>query len=430
MMPRPEYVRQQIVSYPELAEDRGNLESRLNAESGRINSMLRRRGDDKCDLLSEFNSALTVMKKKTSKKVGVLVREFERRKAAFQYSRSQEARTGVIDVNRLHSYKVSDEIFLSKSVLADAKSHGMIFLVDYSGSMNSVLSNVIEQTLNLVEFCKKVGIPFEVYSFTDDARRRYKGGEITSARYEVDLSDVVVANLLSSKLSRSKYEEAVRNLWCQVWLSESGNNSDAVRSRFENLGGTPLNTVLTMMHQLIRDFQSEHRVQKTLFVTLTDGDSHSLDYTCEREDIKHELRVNVNGKSHSISARCTEDYLKMIEDIPNVETIGFFLPSGRSKIKQELQWKFGIRSQPKLNKLTNDYKKNGFIQLSDTLGYSTYFYLTPAVKIEDDDFSFESDDDLATSKRAQNKLAREFSKHNGDAKRSRVLMTQIAEKVA
>ena len=51
----------------------------------------------------------------THKYVNVLKKEFDMRKAAYQYSRATVARTGVLNVNKLHSYKIDDDIFLSRS---------------------------------------------------------------------------------------------------------------------------------------------------------------------------------------------------------------------------------------------------------------------------------------------------------------------------
>jgi len=102
----------------------------------------------------------------TKKHVAILVKEFERRKAAYQYSRATRSTTGALDVNRLHSYRFEDQIFKSVTRLADAKNHGMVFFIDYSGSMRDTIGRVIVQALQLVTFCKAVGIPFEVYGFT------------------------------------------------------------------------------------------------------------------------------------------------------------------------------------------------------------------------------------------------------------------------
>ena len=112
-------------------------------------------------------------KKDSKKNVALLVREFERKKSAYEYSRAQTSATGSIDPNKIHTYKYDDQIFKSVTRLATSKDHGMVFFVDWSGSMNRVLHDVIQQTLQLAFFCKAVGIPFSVYGFTTAMGARY-----------------------------------------------------------------------------------------------------------------------------------------------------------------------------------------------------------------------------------------------------------------
>ena len=44
----------------------------------------------------------------------------------------------------------------------------MIFVLDWSGSMQYEILATVKQLLNLTAFCKKVQIPFEVYAFTNE----------------------------------------------------------------------------------------------------------------------------------------------------------------------------------------------------------------------------------------------------------------------
>ena len=44
----------------------------------------------------------------------------------------------------------------------------MMMLLDWSGSMSDVLFDTVKQLINLVEFCRKVNIPYEVYFFTSE----------------------------------------------------------------------------------------------------------------------------------------------------------------------------------------------------------------------------------------------------------------------
>ena len=92
--------------------------------------------------------------KESKKAVNFAVKEFEQRKAAYQYTRAQTAKTGRIDVNKLWSYKTSEDIFAQVTRLADAKNHGMMMLLDWSGSMSDTIFKTVLQTIHLVSFCQ------------------------------------------------------------------------------------------------------------------------------------------------------------------------------------------------------------------------------------------------------------------------------------
>ena len=88
---------------------------------------------------------------KTSRKnVNFAVKEFEMRKAAHQWQRATTAKSGSLDVNKVHSYKYNEDIFAKVTSLADAKNHGMMMLIDYSGSMSYSMPGVLDQLMHLV----------------------------------------------------------------------------------------------------------------------------------------------------------------------------------------------------------------------------------------------------------------------------------------
>jgi len=409
--PRRSYIYDTIIDYKKLATDR--------RECSGVEGAYTLSNSHRVEKFSEF-------KKITNKKVGTLVREFEQRKAAFQYSRATQSRTGKLDVNKLHSYKLIDELFLSQTKLADAKSHGMIFLLDYSGSMSNVVGDVIMQTLNLITFCKKVNIPFRVYSFTSTWFYTEDSSRPSAAPHEVDLSNVSLVEQISSDLSKSNYDEAFKSLWVSATY--------CVRySKYDQLGGTPLNAVLTMMPTVINDFIAKHSVQKLNFVTLTDGDSERLrsntNFNGEEATSAGKYRVNLAGKTHQISPRDTSTLMSIIHNMPCVTTLGFYLPSCkrgvRNAINRMTKW-----DQKKSSKYTKIHKKDGFVVVEAT-GYDTYYVLDHTVKIDDTEFEFQNDGvDIASTKKAQTKLAKEFSKHHGAARKTRVLLTNIATQIA
>ena len=51
--------------------------------------------------------------------------------------------------------------------------------------MHFVINDTVKQLLNLLWFCKKVNIPFEVYGFTNDSAAEWRNRS-TSGRHELD----------------------------------------------------------------------------------------------------------------------------------------------------------------------------------------------------------------------------------------------------
>ena len=73
--------------------------------------------------------------KESSNVVNYLVKEFEMKKNAKMYARASQDKTGTIDPNKLHTYKFAEDIFKKITTVPNQKNHGMVFLLDWSGSM-------------------------------------------------------------------------------------------------------------------------------------------------------------------------------------------------------------------------------------------------------------------------------------------------------
>ena len=63
----------------------------------------------------------TQFKNSSMKTVNYLVKEFEMKKSADAYKRASISKTGVINVNKLHSYKFNDDIFKKMTVIPDVQ---------------------------------------------------------------------------------------------------------------------------------------------------------------------------------------------------------------------------------------------------------------------------------------------------------------------
>ena len=112
--------------------------------------------DRRIKYLNWLKNDFTKFKNDNKKTVMYLVKEFEMKKSATAYKRATTSKTGIIDPLKLSSYKYNDDIFKKLTILPDAKNHGMIMLLDWSGSMCDVIKQTIDQLLNLIWFAKKL----------------------------------------------------------------------------------------------------------------------------------------------------------------------------------------------------------------------------------------------------------------------------------
>ena len=380
----------------------------------------------------QFISDFADYKKKVKKKVGVLIREFERRKAAFRYSRAEEARVGTIDVNSLHKYRYDDQIFNSVTRLADGKNHGMIFYIDYSGSMANVLKDVIDQTLNLVYFCKKMSIPFEVYGYT--SRHTFDRDEIkdVSADTEINLDSCVLNHLMSSDMSKTEFETAFEQLYFQH--REINGHWCSALSHFEQMGGTPLNDVIMIANHHCNDFQKKHRVDKLNVIILSDGDSQRSSSKRKTSGITSfegkKINLHPRGRHYygdrnhyTFSDPQQETLLALLRKKATV--IGMYLPSSLKDGKRKISL-----AEDSAEKFRKDYSKNKFVNLSNVGGYDSLMILPHNLEIRDvGDIDF-SEKDIAGDRKAQARLAKQFAKSHSESKKSRVILTKFAELIA
>jgi len=249
----------------------------------------------KSTYIEPIDEALLQYKREAEKEVNYLVKEFECRKSADAYARAATSRTGVLDTTKLHTYKYNEDIFKKVTVLPDGKNHGLLFLLDWSGSMHECLGATVKQLLNLVWFCKKVNIPFRVYGFTNcyfanDEVRGYYHSSNNSLIKEQKKNEVFISEsyrlleFLSSEGNIKEFDRQIRNFWrltCAMarditqWI-------DAPQ-RF-HLSGTPLDTSLIILHNIIPQFKKKYDLQKVQTIILTDGESEPLSYSAESEN--------------------------------------------------------------------------------------------------------------------------------------------------
>ena len=215
-------------------------------------------------------------KKSAQKEVNYLVKEFECKKAADSYARSSTSRTGVLDCSKLHTYKYNEDLFKKVSVIPDGKNHGLIFILDWSGSMCDQMEDTIKQLYNLIWFCSKVNIPFDVYAFTCSYRRRQESRyyNLPERGKLVMESDFSLMNLLTSGVNKKTLDLQMKNLYRIVYSLRHYVSYSAPAGL--SLSSTPLNESLVALHTILPEFKKQHQLQKVQVVILTDGEAHQL----------------------------------------------------------------------------------------------------------------------------------------------------------
>ena len=216
-------------------------------------------------------------KKDAAKEVNYLVKEFECRKSAAAYSRASVSRTGVLDCSKLHTYKYNEDLFKKVTVLPEGKNHGLVFVLDWSGSMADVLMSTLKQLYNLIWFCRKVGIPYDVYAFTSEWN--YKACRLNPIHKVEDTihvaDDFSMLNLLTSKVNNATAEQQMKNIWK---LASSFRDHLGVTPPLLYLSGTPLNEAMLALHQILPKFKQENKLQKVQCVVMSDGEASYLKY--------------------------------------------------------------------------------------------------------------------------------------------------------
>jgi len=373
------------------------------------------------ELFGEVDAKFIKFKRSAQKEVNYLVKEFECKKAADSYARATTARTGVLDTSKLHTYKYNEDLFKKVTTLADGKNHGLVFVLDWSGSMSRVLLDTCKQLFNLVWFCKKVGIPFDVYAFTNEWERPmfdlHTGDVIKPAKigdrtdkkeYTLAINDdFSLMNILTSKVNGKSMEHQMKNIWrVATYHNNYYHSTYTIPSRL-SLSGTPLNETLVSLHEILPKFQKENRVQKVQCVILTDGEANDIGYNVEiirpsnrymgqrRVHPGHAfLRDRKTGNTYKFDYgwhSFTETLLTNMRDkFPSVNFIGMRVLEGRGATDFiKLYYNYGDTDY---DKIMFDWRKNRSFCIKKS-GYHAYFGLSATALSQDSEFEV---DDGAT----------------------------------
>jgi len=375
------------------------------------NELLENHNFSKEHIFGEVDKRYQEFKKSAQKEVTYLVKEFECRKAADSYSRSSVARTGVLDCSKLHTYKHNEDLFKKVTTLAEGKNHGLMFILDWSGSMSDVMVDTIKQLFNLIWFCKKVSIPFEVYAFTTDyplvkyssdgkADLRMKSYKKRDGLIQVG-EWFSLMNMLTSKTNSKILEDQMKNIFRIAYSFDRHFYCQYSVPSGLSLSGTPLNESLIALHQILPKFQKDNKLQKVQCVILTDGEACNIVY--HREVKRHwesephlgtahigpnaYLRDRKTGNTYAFDGNyhmITEVLLQNLRDkFSNINFIGIRVLEPRDAgnfIRRYYGW-YG----EELDRMMSVWKKEKTISIKKS-SYNTYFGLSATALAQDTEF--------------------------------------------
>lgn len=393
------------------------------------------------DLYKKFRS-------QSQKEVNYLVKEFECRKSANAYSRSGQSKTGVLDTGKLHTYKFNEDLFKKVTLLPDGKNHGLLFLLDWSGSMHRELFATVKQLLNLTAFCKKVQIPFEVYAFTSDygVVRRVQTGKSQYYTHDeyfasqnceegkifLQKGAFHLVNFISSRSNSKNYERMCLNLFREASAANPYGNTTGL-----GLSGTPLNEAIVMMNYIIPEFKKQNGLQKINVCILTDGEacatSYGRKFYDEYRDAKYtrprrvDSGVALRDRKTGIVYKPFDDYTgdtntfitQLRDRNPNVNVLGFRIlsPSRLSSFVQE----YGDHS--KYNEVQKQWKKEKSAIIPMPKSFTAIYAISNTALDEETDFDVE-----CGAKKGE--IAKAFKKMLGSKFTNKKLLNSFIQYVA
>ena len=379
-------------------------------------------------------------KKSAQKEVNYLVKEFEMKKSASAYARAATSRTGVLDTTKLHTYKYNEDLFKKVTVLPDGKNHGLVFILDWSGSMNSVMLDTVKQLYNLIWFCRKIQVPFEVYAFTNcypnpNTKTSY---EVKEGVAQIDGSFSLM-NLLTHKVNTKTLESQMENIYliakALAWQYTNYYNIPLGMG----LSGTPLNETLVCLHEILPQFKKDNQVEKVQCVILTDGEAHPLRFHHEfshrwgEECEKYMgtsyigenciLRDRKTGNTYAFddnSFTITDVLLQNLRDkFTDVNFIGFrILPPREASYFAKRYVEYG----DELEKIMKVWRKEKSFAIKKS-GYHVYFGLSSSALDSDDTFEVKEDATKTDIKKA-------FFKSLKGKKMNKKILSEFIEFVA
>jgi hypothetical protein len=306
--------------------------------------------------------------------------------------------------------------------------------------MSNFILDAYKQLLNLVWFCRKVNIPFEVYAFTVDCQSYMELQPNHPPIYNKVAGIIApeaafrLMNFFTSKTNNRVLEEQLKNIWTACYAYQ---NHRGVVPRHLELSGSPIGESIMSLHSLIPDFQAKNKLQKVNIIFLTDGEGYQNAVTKEKTYGTDETYIGMT-KHHKTSIRDRKsgrvyrsfDYngfpqyakilLETVKDrFPTVNLINFRITPSRD-FQSCYRW-YG-NGYDNYESAKVEYRKNQCISFSNT-GFDQFHVIAATSLAQDEEFSVPEN-----ATKAQIKSS--FSRMLGKKKTNKKLLGSFVDLIA
>lgn len=393
--------------------------------------------------IEDYDYRIKAFKSSSNRIVGYLIKEFEMRKSATAYKRTKVSKLGQLDSRKLYAYKLKDELFKQVMQVMDGQKHGMVFLLDWSGSMTNYIQETVEQVINLAMFCHRANIPYQVFAFSDGYYHANKTYEQMLENKSENPNGIGCNYKLSMlELFSNKMSSVEFNTMTSAILSQPQYCMEKY-----TLNGTPLNEALVFLTTYMGKFIAANQTEKNSLIVLTDGNGGTI---CNQlNPIKNGpiwegygfQGVRRRQKSYLIDTMTKKQYdlenngrlqtgtlMSVIKDRYNTTNIRFFITAPAIRdIKMFIRDNFDPDSplfrQINAEEIVSTMRKTSCVTINNMPGIDEMYILSSKVKLK-------STDVVASSKMNSRQIAKNFTAAMNVGVSSRVVLSKFIIQVA
>lgn len=400
-------------------------------------------------------------KRKNSAVINQMLQRFEMKRKASTLARARTNKTGELNMKKLWATKLTEDVFLSNTVTPQGTNHGMMMVIDFSGSMFNDISATVQQTLVMVEFCKKANIPFDVYLFTNnsDSTMPYRSHEqmqvlargFQGRNMAITDDSFHLVQLINSDMSPVMYKSSFTNM---LLLAAAYTQSPSTRGpsakywyNHYNLpaclqtGGTPLLESLVVVRELVNNFQRSKNIEKMNTIFLTDGEPTGElwlgeDFTGQWGWSRNASSVMISeknlvteyklprGRRQSERGYIYKAALQHFKATTNTNFVNFYIGQFGASWKLEGKYEYIAGTSNGFDEFKKSWKTNKFGEINSGVGFDATYIIKNGDNLAQEDLEL----DVKSDKKSD--LLRGFKKFQSKKTGNAMFLGKFIDMVA